>query len=219
MQIPSIDVFSAPFGDVSYIATNPKRSERLKPTEWSVETQNEMVNGAIEAIAKLRTKKLMTEEEARRHMIFGVEEVASASASESDTPGREDVAADQIYSFRAEFSGFLFSFVDSAPSEVAVATLRNVNALARWNSQRTSDASFIVSIGWLQFDNHVPNAPFKVAIRPETIAKAVENDDNKAEVEINHEVGAPLLVVALALAPKHKSGIVVRTIAGEMEHY
>jgi hypothetical protein len=108
-------------------------------------------------------------------------------------------ASDKIFSFRMEFSGFVTSLVDSSPSEIAVVSLRNVNALARWNSLRSADATLLLSIGWLQVDNHIPSAPFKVAVRPD-ISKQNENENPDS---------SPLLVIAVAFAPKHKSRITV----------
>jgi hypothetical protein len=114
---------------------------------------------------------------------------------------------DTIISLRASFSGFVVSLVDSAPSEIAVLALRNVNALATWNTKRTTDATVYITITDIQVDNMVPNAPFPVALtRDEEFRENADDDATGGSVAD----APPLLVIGLSFAPKHKSGIVVR---------
>ena len=64
-------------------------------------------------------------------------EMAVAAESESSSPGGNYV----ILSFRASFSGFIISLVDNTPSEIALISFKNVNALATWNTERTTDST------------------------------------------------------------------------------
>jgi hypothetical protein len=156
---------------------------------------------------KMKLKSLPSEGDAKRYALFG--ELNGKSLMLQDRPDPESVSTstqpDQIYSFRAAFSGFVFSLVDSVPSEIAVVSLKNFNVLARWNAMRTTDASVIVSVGWLQVDNHVPNAPFPVAVRPDDCMTSAGTETT----EPGENASSPLLVVGLAFAPRHTSGIVV----------
>ena len=120
---------------------------------------------------------------------------------------------DMIISLRASFSGFVVSLVDSAPSEIAVLALRNVNALATWNTKRTTDATVYITITDIQVDNMVPNAPFPVAMTRDEESRENTGDDAAGGTVAD---ASPLLVVGLSFAPKHKSGIVVRLQRGKL---
>ena len=113
-----------------------------------------------------------------------------------------------IISFRAAFSGLTVSFVDSAPSEIAVATFSNINALATWDTLRASDSTIYVTVTSLQVDNMVPNSPFPVAVCPFD----VPHHGGRNEDTTISDADSPLLVVGLSFAPKHKSGILVSTL-------
>ena len=69
-------------------------------------------------------------------------------------------------SFRASFSGFVFSLIDGVPTEIALILLRKVEAMAEWSLHRSTEATVVLSIGGMQIDNHCPNAPFLIAMRP-----------------------------------------------------
>ena len=111
-------------------------------------------------------------------------------------------AMDQVYFFKAYFSGFTFSVIDEVPSEIAMVSLRKVAASAKWNRHRTSDALAVISIGWLQVDNHCPNAPHPVAFCPDESAMDTEGDSAANEAD-----DIPFLNVGLTFAPRHTSGI------------
>jgi hypothetical protein len=170
------------------------------------EDYSTMIAPSVEqAIRMSQNTTLPTEIDAKRKAMMPM------TGLDSNEDVSKNAALDTIYSFRAEFSGFLFSLVDSSPSEIAVASLRNFNILARWNALRSTDASMIFSVGWLQVDNHIPSAPFKVAVRPDTSVRHGSSVDQVGGG--GNTLGAdktPLLVVALAFAPKHKSDILVR---------
>jgi hypothetical protein len=184
--------------------TQSRGKERVRDSNRRDFTR-EILDASNATIEIMRSKPLPSEADARRNALFGDADTSKKSKNSSGN----DVM-DEIYSFRAEFGGFVFSFVDSAPSEIAVASLRNINALARWNKFRTTDASLILSIGWLQIDNHIPSAPFKVAVRPDKEESTSNESKASSEVEnTDKSRSSPLLVVALAFAPRHKSGIMV----------
>jgi hypothetical protein len=203
-------VFGNPFGDTSvYSSAYPNPPDRHgSPDDRSSSHKSETLNAAVETARLLERERLPNEDDAVRNMVFGK---CGKNNEGGQTPpsDRQDV----VFSIRAEFSGFVFSLVDSSPAEIAVASLKNVNALSRWNALRTSDASAIISVGWIQVDNHVPNAPFPVAIFPIERPENERDDDPLAAVrpEKRTDGPAPLLVIGLTFAPKHKSGMVVST--------
>merc|ERR1711957_711824 len=101
--------------------------------------------------------------------------------------------------------------IDYVPSEIATASLRAVSFESKWNSWRTDDAAVLLSIGWMQVDNHCPNAPFPVAVCPDQLAS---NDVEGQEVEVGegqegkvNKNSIPFLSFGLVLAPEHDSGI------------
>ncbi len=123
-----------------------------------------------------------------------------------DSPSKSNVVndADLIFSFEASLNGFIFSLVDSEPSEIAVLLLSSIEVFAKWNKLRTKDAVIGINVGWLQVDNHCPGAPYPVAVYPE--GKMREKvDDNSNEKILN----SPFLCIQMAFAPKHSTGISV----------
>jgi hypothetical protein len=112
-----------------------------------------------------------------------------------------------VVSFRAAFSGLTISLVDAAPSEIAVASFVNINALATWDTLRASDSTIYITVTSLQVDNMVPNSPFPVAVCPFDVPHHGRNDETAIS-----EADSPLLVVGLSFAPKHKSGILVSAV-------
>ena len=200
---PAPDVFRNAFDEVSYMSSTQGRVKLNISDSRQRDFTDEIKNVALRVIKELNFKHLPTEDDVKREAMYGERATEKGSSESAKNQG-----LDEIYSFRAEFGGFVFSFVDSAPTEIAVASIRNLNALARWNKVRSTDASFIFSIGWLQIDNHIPSAPFKVAFRPD---KDTSVDDTKQVTEAEEHT-SPLLVVALAFAPRHKSGIMVSPV-------
>lgn len=112
---------------------------------------------------------------------------------------------DLIFSFEASINGFIFSLVDSEPSEIAVILLSSIEIFAKWNKLRTKDAVIGINVGWLQVDNHCPGAPYPVAVYPE--GKTKEKSD---DVPNDNILDSPFLSIQMAFAPKHSSGISVR---------
>lgn len=206
-------VFGNPFADVSYISTKgPTQLEDPIASSAKHDYYQDILKGGNATLDKMKLKSLPSEDDAKRYALFG--ELNDKSLILQDRLDPESLStsaqSDQIYTFRAAFSGFIFSIVDSVPSEIAVISLKNFNVLARWNAMRTTDASVIVSVGWLQVDNHVPNAPFPVALRPDDRMKEDGTSAGTQTIEPGENASSPLLVVGLAFAPRHTSGIVVR---------
>ncbi len=199
------------FREVSYMASrHASGALGASPSAGEDRLCGEIKNSALVAIRIYNAGQLESEENAAKQALFATLEKQIADKSPQHDLAVEGTEMDHIYSIRAEFSGFLFSLIDSTPSEIAVATLRNFNVLARWNGIRTNEASLMLSVGWLQIDNHVPSAPFKVAVRPDILRR----NDGEFAVDSESEHGSclidttPLLLVAIAFAPKHKSGII-----------
>jgi hypothetical protein len=162
------------------------------------------VQGASTA-AEMRKMQVLPSENDINHTLqktdAGLLEPSLAVVTESKIQNGESTR-NLIISFRAAISGLTVSFVDAAPSEIAVVTFKNINALATWDALRLTDSTVYITVAWLQVDNMVPNSPFPVAIAP------FDQIDlsNNGEVMENE---SPLLVVGLSFAPKHKSGILV----------
>ena len=143
---------------------------------------------AMESVELKQSGKVPKESEVRREASFNQQELELDS---------EDLENDIVFSFRGHFGGFLFSLVDSAPSEIAAVSVRGLDAAAKWNMKRTGDATALISIAWLQIDNHVPNAPYPVAVCP----------DQPDRGDAPGKVKTPLLMLTLKFAPRHQSGV------------
>jgi len=197
MTYPGSDlVFHSAIPNISHVASIQSRQREGLIRTSRKDYTPQVTQGINEAIQMAAKGKIPLELDAKRNALFANLKPNSDNNDEYADGG----ASDKIFSFRMEFSGFVFSLVDSSPSEIAVVSLRNVNALARWNNHRSTDATLLLSIGWLQVDNHIPSAPFKVAVRPDLSDQQEENGGSDS---------SPLLVIAVAFAPKHKSRIVV----------
>jgi hypothetical protein len=147
---------------------------------------------ALEALEAKSKGQILPEEQAKRRAFFG-------DGKRLQNPRAIQEITDVIYSFQASFSGFLFSLVDSTPSEIAVISLKGLNVVAKWDGERKADASALISVDWLQVDNHIPGAPFPVAICPDAREK---EDASSEQIDVTS-----LLVIGLTFAPKHKTGI------------
>ena len=146
---------------------------------------------AIETLEYKAKEGILSEEQAKRRAFFG-------DGKRIQNPKASQETTDVIFSVQSSFSGFLFSLVDAAPSEIAVISLKGLNIAAKWDGKQKADASVLISVDWLQVDNHMPGAPFPVAICPDDR----EKDDSNEPIE-----ATPLLLVGLTFAPKHKTGI------------
>jgi len=198
---------------------NPVQANASEASMRKREPDNELRTCTITAALKtndlMRNGSLLTEDEARIQAFRGTDHwwlrrtfnniVNNSRRSDIDRSHHslsnlETNDCDYIFTFQASFRGFVLSMVDSIPSEIAVASLRSVEALAKWNSKRTTDASAAISIGWLQVDNHCPSAPFPVAVCAEELREESDEDEQL-------ELPRPVLTIGLTFAPKHTSGI------------
>lgn len=121
---------------------------------------------------------------------------------EAKTQNSSIVMGDSVYSVAASFSGFVFSLIDDVPTEIALISLRKVQVMAEWSLNRSTEATAVLSIGWVQIDNHCPNAPFPIALCPDGRTYDVDNDEQENK-------SPPFLSVGIVFAPCHKSGIMV----------
>lgn len=147
------------------------------------------IKAAMESIELNESGKVLKEADVRREAFFSQQELELDSA---------DIENDIVFSCQLRFNGFLFSLVDSAPSEIAVVSIKGLHAVAKWNMMRTGDATALISIAWIQVDNHVPNAPYPVAVCPDQFDKG-DTPDKPTKT--------PLLMMNLKFAPKHQSGV------------
>jgi hypothetical protein len=171
---------------------------------WEISLlQQEIISAAQETVQSRSAGRLPTESEAiGLNNTTGVpSQLQGPTAADAPLIKEKDL---QI-SLRLALRGVVVSLVDSAPSEIAVVTLKNVNSIASWNMQRTTDATVFVTVTSLQVDNMIPNAPFPVAICTEDGEAGISKGSNEFSVD-----SPPVLVIGLSFAPRHKTGIVVR---------
>jgi hypothetical protein len=165
----------------------------------------EVVHGGTKA-ADLRKSKLLPSEESALRLSLASQTDESFVIESADLPTtiQNEASRNLIVSIRAAFGGIMVSLVDSAPSEIAVATFKNINAIATFDTLRATNATIYITVTSLQVDNMVPNSPFPVAVAPfdQPRVGSTEGDSSNDDV-------VPLLVVGLSFAPKHKSGILV----------
>ena len=176
----------------------------------------EILKAASLAEEMLILNQLPTENEAKRRALFATARYTGLSQYQRGNTS----ARDKLYSVRLSFSGLILSVVDRDSLEICTVTLKNLNAMAKWNLLRTSDASLLMSLGGVQVDNHVPSAPFPVALCPD----GPDPEDNKkprdiftsgwARTSASSSTGPPFLFVGIELGPTHSSGIVVSIFRG-----
>lgn len=199
-------LFSNPFNDDSSLGSLAGQSRNGQdPAEMAIVAGAE---AAIEAFASGESFPL--QDEALRMAMNVIDTRAVAGKLFPDKTdkgvvgGNNDDDSDRgvLVSFRMAFNGFIFSMVDSSPSEIAVVTLKNLNALASWNTTRTCDSTVYVTIAHFQVDNMLPNSPYPVAISPDE----QKSDGEESGTDANSST-PPLLVLGLSFGPLHKSGI------------
>ena len=164
-----------------------------------------ILTAAFEAIELKNKCAIPSQISAQKHALAGTGAFRKNGKVLGDKFVEDD---DQDLSLRASFSGFVFSLVDQEPSEIAVVSLQSVKMLTKWNKQRSKDATVAVSVGWLQIDNHCPNAPFPVALCPDSTIE-IENVDGESENVVNLPE-QPVIAVGINFAPKHISEVTVR---------
>lgn len=193
---------------------NPFNEEISSPVpEEADRAAGEIENAANKVIGIVSEVGLPTEDEAVERAVFDVPQAYALDAKKSSLSENNVQVAerDLIISFRASFQGFALSLVDSAPTEICVITLKNVNALASWNILRTTASTMYFTITSVQVDNMLPNAPFPVAVYPMSLGsrKAKASEPNEVDSIGRAESNPPILVIGVSFAPRHKSGTVV----------
>lgn len=163
-----------------------------------------IVHGAGVAAEMRKTHTLPSESEIKLALQQAESGSNKLNYGNSSDNAIQSASRNLIVSFRAAFSGLTVSLIDAAPSEIAVATFKNINALATWDTLRVSDSTIYVTVTSLQVDNMVPNSPFPVAVCPFDQPNHGRSDDNSIP-----DTDSPLLVVGISFAPRHKSGILV----------
>lgn len=189
-------VFVNPFSDDSSMATSATWADA------SAKYSRELLDAALRTKEQLNS--LLPEERAAEAARLSLMQQQNAPRRGSDS--HRISKRDLIVSFRAAFQGFVVSLIDSAPSEISVVSLENVNALATWNKLQTADSTAYLTVTGLQVDNMVPNAPFPVAVFPLESKRTAQSGDDA--FDSSNQSTAPLLVIGVAFAPKHSSGIV-----------
>ena len=132
--------------------------DELEPNKMSAVSQL-IVHAASETVIARCKEKLPTETEVITKKLY--KKINTSKTSTKITTAEQE--RDLQISLRVSLRGLVVSFVDTAPSEIAVLTLKNLNAIASWNIHRTTNAAVIITITDLQVDNMISNAPFRAA--------------------------------------------------------
>ena len=167
-----------------------------------------LLDAAIYTSQLLDAGSLPDETEALKQAFFGTGICNRPNNAQQNLQEDSTNVGDE-FSFELSCSGFIFSIIDSSPTELAVLSLHNVGVGASWNSLGKEYARIRMVIGWCQLDNHCPNSYYPVAIRPSLKGdgrwkdkEGLEHDERKAFTS-----DKPFLELKIDLAPKHRSGI------------
>jgi hypothetical protein len=174
-----------------------------------VDFSREIIDATLQAKEMISNNSILSEEEAIDRAINSKTQVDSVLDVARRRARRQNEERDLIISIRAAFTGFVFSLIDSTPAEICLISLKNVNTLATWNKLRTSTSTLYVTVAILQVDNMVPNAPFPVAVAPSEQMTESAIPERRGGDQSTKERSPPLLVIGVALAPRHESGIIV----------
>ena len=91
----------------------------------------------MESMELNESVKVLRETDFRRETFFSQQEL------ELDSAGIEN---NIVLSCQFRFDGFLFSLVDSVPSEIVVVSIEGLHAVGKWNMMRIGDATALISI-------------------------------------------------------------------------
>lgn len=168
---------------------------------------DEIVSAAERTVKDRSSHALPTEKEASSRGFYATDPSEYLESESEAKNAASKAGKDLQISLRGAIRGVVMSLVDSAPSEIAVLTLKNVNAIASWNIQRTTDATVFITVTSIQVDNMIPNSPFPVAVcvDEKEMSPAQKSDGFSS----SKEETPPAVVLGLSFAPKHKTGIVV----------
>ena len=159
------------------------------------------------ALLLLHTGQLPDERDALKQAFFGIGACKPTRLDKAPTCMREEsreISTDISYEFL--ISGFIFSLIDSSPTELAVLSLHNVKVGASWNSSWKDYVRGRMTMAWLQLDNHCPSSPYPVAIRPR-VKVALEGNDGAERTKKKIATEKPFMELVIDLAPPHRTGI------------
>lgn len=142
------NIFGKPFEDERSASINDHRGLQCHVVKFS----QEISDAAQEASNLFLDRRLPSEDEAVERAIFDVSRSYAVETKElSPQPDNLQLSqSDTVVSFRAAFQGFVVSLIDTSPSEICVISLRNLNALGNWNTQRTTGSTFYLTVTGLQ---------------------------------------------------------------------
>mmetsp|Transcript_5233 Transcript_5233/g.11858 ORF Transcript_5233/g.11858 Transcript_5233/m.11858 type:complete len:2963 (-) Transcript_5233:1016-9904(-) len=208
----------------SYIGNAMRETISPMPSFMSVESTaqndddrydsrtNALLDAARNASELLNAGTLPNEREATKQAFFGtgICERSPLERSDKSHPNAQADCTDTGDEFSCELScsGFMFSIIDSSPTELAVLSLHDVRIGASWNSLGREYARSRMVVGWFQLDNHCPNSVYPVAIRP----RLKTDGSRESNVDAEHLKKAftadrPFLELMIDLAPSHRTGI------------
>jgi len=173
-----------------------------------------LLDAAANAAQLLNAGNLPDETEATKQAFFGTGICKRPPLEMKDKPHtnlHEDNndAGDDI-TCELSCSGFVFSIIDSSPTELAVISLHGVRAGATWNSLRNDYARSRILVGWFQLDNHCPGSVYPVALRPRLKVDGSWKDEEGSNVENAKKpftADKPFLELKVDFAPRHRTGI------------
>ena len=209
-----------------YIGNAVRETISPMPSFISVETTSQygdddddcrvkaLLNAVRNASQLLNAGSLPNEREAAKQAFFGTG-ICKRSPLEGQgkahynlQEGISDIGDD--FSCELSFSGFIFSIIDSSPTELAVLSLHDARIEASWNSAGKEYARSRIVVGWFQLDNHCPNSVYSVAMRPRLKAYGIHESKGVAEpAKEAFTADKPFLELMVDLAPSHRTGIVV----------
>ena len=204
----------------SYISNAMRDTISPMPSFISVESaphdgNDDLRTKALQSAARtasqlLNAGRLPNEREAAKQAFFGtgICKSSSAEGQSNANPNSQEDGTDIL--FELSCSGFIFSFIDSSPSELAVLSLHDLKLEASWSSLSTEYSKTRVVVGWCQLDNHLPGANYPVAFRPKIKAEVFppeSKDGTKHDAKKAFTADKPFLEVMIDLAPKHRTGI------------
>ncbi|KAL7473779.1 hypothetical protein ACHAXS_014457 [Conticribra weissflogii] len=181
-------------------------------TESSSQHQEEQIrhDRVLSAASKtsrlLNTGKILDETAATREAFFGI---GGCKTSDQYEKRKCSEGVGDEFSLKLVFNGFIFSIIDSSPSELAVLSLHDMQVFTSWNTLGKDYAKIKFAVGWIQLDNHCPNAPYPVAFCP---SRGKNLDDINFHGQ-PFSLKTPFLEVQVDVAPRHRTGIRVLSAA------
>ncbi|GJD08926.1 Putative vacuolar protein sorting-associated protein 13C [Galdieria sulphuraria] len=131
------------------------------------------------------------------------QEATAISSNQVVVAKKEEENVNRAWHFSIALDAVGISFIDSTPTELAYLTLTNVH----FDYQKTEDYQvYDLSIGDLQLDNQLPNAPWPVIAWPSERRSTSEASDNSVSVPDNTN-NKPFFQITIEKSPKTFPGI------------